>query len=501
MSHRRALLPLLLVPALFLAGGLIAEESGWLSDLQIVIQRTPWQFPSSQVIARSGIASGQPVLSVYTHRDHLWEPERGLLTNPSQTGREWERPATVSYFERGELLFATGVGLRLHGGDSRFGSPVQSVRLHFRRDYGSDQFRPGVLFGGRGDPLTRLVVHNDLRQDGRGDWWHFVNPLAYDIADRVGAIVPATHPAQYFLNGERQGVYVLTEHVRRPFLVARFGHDNFARADLATQRRLMREVERMPAVKMADVTPWLDLENLTRWFVSVIFCATSDPFQGVMFRDETRGAEGRWFWVNWDMDHSFMDLYLRAPQPWQQDTFRTTLNRPAVESRVITRLIADDPAYRDYLAAVFLDALNHRITPSFLLERYRHYQRIAETYGVRDLGYLDTLLRFLEFRPAHVRELLAQYLDLGPIYRYRVEGPDGVTFMINSHAESSGFSGWYAEGLEVTVALAEPRDDFSHWEVNGHPVRQARLSHPIGSETVIIAKFLDTRRSPARQRQ
>ena len=198
----------------------------------------------------------------------------------------------MSYFDGGELLFASNIGLRVHGGKSRTGSPVQSFRLYFRRDYGSARFRPGTLFDGKGDPLTRLVAHNDLRVDGRGVWWHLVNPLAFDIVRQIGGLAPETQPASFVLNGVPQGLYVLVEHVREPFLMSRFGHENFDRADERRRRRWMRQVTTRPSVTQAELSTWLDVESLSRWFVSIVFCATTDPFQAVMFRDgdPTRGT-------------------------------------------------------------------------------------------------------------------------------------------------------------------------------------------------------------------
>ena len=183
-----------------LAVGLIAENLDWLSDLEVVVQRSPARFPSSQVIPSSELARARSVLSVYTEARYLDGPDIGLHTNPLEVGRDWEHPATVSYFENGELRFASNIGLRLHGGLSRTGSPVQSYRLYFRRAYGSAQFRPGTLFDGKGDPMERLVVHNDLRMDQDGSWWHLVNPLAFDSARQVGGLAPETRPAAFVLN-------------------------------------------------------------------------------------------------------------------------------------------------------------------------------------------------------------------------------------------------------------------------------------------------------------
>ena len=474
-----------------LAVGLLAENLGWLSDLEVVVQRSPDRFPSSRVVPARELARARSVLSVYTERPYLNDPEIGLLANPTQIGRDWEHPATASYFEDGELLFASNIGLRVHGGTSRTGSPVQSFRLYFRRAYGSAQFRPGTLFDGKGDPLSRLITHNDLRMNHDGRWWHMVNPLAFDISREVGALAPETQPAAFVLNGEPQGLYVLIEHVQEEFLESRFGHDNFERADDQRRRHWMdTELPRLAPFTAGDLSDWIDIESLSRWFVSIVFCATSDPFQGVIFRDMTH-ATPRWFWVNWDMDHSFMDLYSYVQFPWRHDTFDTTLRKGAFESRVLTQLIDRDPEYRDYLAGLFLDALNYQLTPSFLGERYLHYRNIAQRYGLDDDRYLETLGEFLIQRPANVRRLMVQHLDLEPLARLRLDGPSGVDFRVNGHTVASDFIGWYLPGSDVRVELDQPRDELSHWLVNGERVSSAaEVTHRMGERTLIRPRFV-----------
>lgn len=472
----------------FLCVGLLADNLAWLSNLRTVVQRSPSQFPSTLAVPPAELARPGAVLSIYTEDHYLHDPGHGLLANPTRVGRDWEHPATVSYFEDGQLRFASNVGLRVHGGKSRIGSPVKSFRLYFRREYGSVQFRAGTLFGGQGDPLTRLVAHNDLRLDQRGRWWRLVNPLAFDIARRIGALAPETQPASFVLNGEPQGLYVLTEHVRRPFLVSRFGHDNFDRADEALRRRWMREVAGEPSFTMADAAAWLDVESLTRWFVSVVFCGTSDPFQAVMFRDRTQPG-ARWFWVNWDMDHSFMDFYRRAPVPWRQDTFGATIRPEAFEARVIRRLIEDDPLYRRYLADSFLDALNYRITLPFLDERFRHYRGVTERFGLQDDRYLEGLAEFLALRATVVREMVARHLDLDPLHRVRIEGPPGAVFRIDDHPVSAGFSGWYVRGTEIRVETADAADGFLHWSVGDRRVRSRGVRQRVVDDLVLRAEF------------
>ena len=348
---------------------------------------------------------------------------------------------------------------------------------------------PGVLFDGRSDPLTRVIVHRDHRQDSAGRSWHLVAPLAYDIARRIGAKAPDTHPVRFSLNGQFQGVYVLTDHIRAPYMKARYGHTNFTRADTELKERLRAVVAEISPLSMATVDQFLDIESLTRWFVSVVFCATTDPFQGVMFQDRTQ-SNGRWFWINWDMDHSFMDRYGQATDLWTHDTFATTLNQPILESEVLTRLIAEDPAFRDYLAAMVTDVLNHHVTLEFFRERLDHYRAIADDYGVKNPDYLDDLVSFFVRRSSEVRRLLSQYLDLGPTHRLRVEGFTGVGVEVDGYRKTTAFSGRYFSDMEVEVALPEPRLDFSHWLVNGQPVRTPTLRHLIDSDTIVTQVLL-----------
>ena len=490
MPHPRpGLLTLLALCLGILAVGLIAENFSWLTDLETVVQRSPSRFPSSQVVSPAELERAASVLSVYTEARYLDDPGIGLLANPMQVGRDWEHPATVSYFEEGGLQFASNIGLRMHGGTSRTGSPVQSFRLYFRREYGSAQFRPGTLFDGKGDPLTRLITHNDLRMNHDGTWWHLVNPLAFDIAREIGALAPETQPAAFVLNGEPQGLYVLTEHVRDEFLESRFGHDNFERADGQRRRHWMdTELPRRAPFTAADLSNWIDVESLSRWFVSIVFCATSDPFQGVIFREMTQSTS-RWFWVNWDMDHSFMDFYGYIRVASRHDTFETTLRKGSFESRVLTQLIDRDPEYREYLAGLFLDALNYQLTPLFLGDRYQYYRNVAERYRLEDDRYLEALGEFLAERPATVRRLMVKYLQLEPLARLRLDGPAGVGFRINGHTVASDFIGWYLPGTDVRVELDQPLDALSHWLVNGERVASAEVTHRVAARTLIRPQF------------
>ena len=94
-------------------------------------------------------------------------------------------------------------------------------------------------------------------------------------------------------------------------------------------------------------------------------CDTHDAFQAPnQFRDERRPG-AKWFWINWDMDASFIE--------WNHDTFQASLERVGEGRRgrrsneprpyLLTRLLKEDPEYRAYFASLFDEMLNHRVTP------------------------------------------------------------------------------------------------------------------------------------------
>jgi hypothetical protein len=478
--------------AMLIVSGFAIDRLELFPDLTFAIQRTPSRMPSTRLVPERDLKTGVPILSVATQEDALNDPETGLLTHPLEKGVEWERPAYISYFDRGQLLFASQVGLRVHGGKSREHSPVQSFRLYFERRYGATAFGARVLFGGRSDPLRQIVVHNDLRQDLAGRWWHFVNPLAFDIARAVGAIVPETQPALVFLNGESLGAYILTEHVTsRGFQDAHFGHRAFTIADNDAIEDAWRWQREHPTLSIADVEQVVDLDNLTNWFLSVLFCATTDAFQGVMLRDET-ASPPRWFWVNWDMDHSFMDLYEQASQPWEHDTFATLLTKRELRSGLVTRLLEEDPRFAVRFKQALGDALNHRLTPRFLMERFDHYGRIAQGLHVPDQDYLPILAEFLRRRAEVLRRQAPEYLPQGQSQHVTLIAPEGATFEIDGTPWGVAYQGWYFDDTAVRITVTGSwRDRFAHWVVNGQLLTGAGpdLSRKISEDLRIEAAF------------
>jgi hypothetical protein len=108
-----------------------------------------------------------PVLSLTAPAHSLFDSEYGIYVpgalydslgfgddvwgrphaNYFQRGEEWEREASIEWFDDGRQIFQQDIGVRIHGGGSRV-LPQKSLRLYARSDYGQTHFPAPGLPGG-----------------------------------------------------------------------------------------------------------------------------------------------------------------------------------------------------------------------------------------------------------------------------------------------------------------------------------------------------------------
>jgi len=357
---------------------------------------------------------GWPLLSIVVDADDLYSPDKGIITNNDNRGREWERRAHVSYYEDGKLLFSTVAGLRLHGGKSRLSA--RSFRLCFREEYGADQFKPGLLFGPEIGAVRSLVVHYEWPRQ-----MPFTTCLASDICKRIGCVVPEARPAMLLINGKRHGIYFLSEHIKKKNWAQRIGHPDFVIFDYRNPNntitrtlhsKLVRWAEnRSVQMTLDEARKYVDVDNLSRFIFSIVFLGNTDGFQGMGVLD-TVTPGSKWSWINWDMDHSFWDCYgapgkrhLWEQQAWQlvaklrDDSGLHAQKMHDPRYIIFRRLLKESPEYRDYFTRLVMDLLNHRISPDYLNSRLDHYDNLAISYGKKNLG------------PEEMDLLLEQYPD------------------------------------------------------------------------------------------
>ena len=461
-------------------------------------------FPSSRVIKQDYFKTGWPILSIVANQSDLYHPDSGIIVNKTERGRAWERPVYWSFFQGGEVRSAGMAGMRMHGGRARL-QLFNNFRLYFRKEYGTSKLPPGVLFTNGSEPLKRLVVHSTKWPPD----WPFNTPLAFDITRQMGAIAPKTQLSTLYLNGKHQGIYFLTPQLGRVQLKSYFGHDNFdlysfkkknsKAAQTFYNDNFWRYANSQEKLAMKTVGQKIDLDNFTRHLFSFVFCGTSDFCQGVAVKDNSK-QDGKLFWMNWDMDHSFIDVYrtfhcrdCEKIESWEQSAWSRVYNRTKQicgRERLFTRLMDEDPEYRRYVIKLVMEVLNHRINERFLNQRLDYYRRLLAAYGGDNTGYIEKLDQFFKNRAAFIRAEMKQIFGMGEIATCEVKGGRGVAFEIDGFVEREVYIGYYPKNSKIQIAInGRQKGKLLHWKVNGERVEGEQLLHIIKSDSVIEPVF------------
>ena len=280
---------------------------------------------------------GIPVVSLYVPNPSLWDLDTGILPNRLRHGRAWERQGFVSFFDGERLTFSGSVGVRIHGGGSRHTRNPQGFRLFFRKQYGLPSMPARSAFGeGHDYALKRVILHNDM---GLGE------DMRFHLATRSHEFArPGTsrrHAPRSVLSQRRLPGCLRRHRALRPrdYFSTHVGHP--ALMDEENFDRLWEQVQAIQPMQMREVSKLVDIDNLTRWFIAVIFCGTHDAFQGrasswILTAPRTvvlgGGDTDESFWI---LDHDTFDKILSRPS--QRGRRR---NEPRL--RILTGLLRDD---------------------------------------------------------------------------------------------------------------------------------------------------------------
>lgn len=456
-----------------------------------------WVYVARQHATRPPPVSTQhrTFLAIEIDEHHLYNPESGILVHSGRRGRPWERPASVALVLDGELCFATRAGLRLHGGQDRHaGTLDNSYRLYFRGGLGL----PSVDIGIGGRPLERLVVRKDSS---------FTTAIAFDVARRIGCLVPEVIPVVLYVNGDCLGIYTLSEHLSREPWSRRLGHADFlfypakGTTDVESRERYreLHDWVQTPEVSLSSAATRVDLENLSAHLFSIMFCGTVDWRQGVAVLDE-REEQPVWRWVNWDMDRSFSHYLGLDEPPWEQPGTELILggmrwykdpplplDEDQLDPREILfeRLTRRSREFREGFLALGQDLLNHVLTPEYLSARMDHWDGEARRLRGHKFGAapLRRIRTFLERRTESMRSDLQRGFGAGELFTVGVRGPEGSGLRVDGYAEGEVYRGEYFADSTIVV-----EGEVDHWLVDGERVDGARLEHRVTADVSIVGR-------------
>jgi hypothetical protein len=253
----------------------------------------------------------------------------------------------------------------------------------------------------------------------------------------------------------------------------------------------------------------LYIDNLCRWFMSQFYTAGYDMYQGPVVLDRSR-PDSKWFWINWDMDGSFANnAEPEKENIWEQENnIRNVMTNPPRDRAdpktkryqnedpraiLFRRMHHEDPQFRLYFERLYMDVINHRLTPWYLDAWFDRWSREIMSINPNEKAFLEKKRRpFISHRSAYLRQLMQKYFDSEESFPCTVEGLEKTVAIIDGFQHERDCEGWYFKGSTITVTLVGENDKrIDHWTINGRRTAHGsqELTHTIDSPTTIRPVF------------
>ena len=186
------------------------------------------------------IESKMRVISLVTDPDNLFDYDTGIYVkgkiydtsqgnpmqswahpaNYTQSGKEWERPAHVTVFEKGQATYSAGVGIRMHGAATRSASQ-KSFNLYARTEYGTPKLKYDFFNGKLTNHKGEIIDSFDkitLRNGGNDDKTKIRDRLNQEMVPDKDFGTQAQTECVVFIDGEFWGTYNIVEKIGKEYI-------------------------------------------------------------------------------------------------------------------------------------------------------------------------------------------------------------------------------------------------------------------------------------------
>lgn len=496
---------------------------------------------SSASVSQSFISdfdSSMPVVSLVCDSVDLFSSEAGIYVfgdhpdgNYTQTGREWERLASLEYIDStGGVMIKQFVGIRLNGKGSKH-STNKNIRLIARDEYSDNRMTAPVF----NDYQIEEFKHLLLRTGGHRPNCILRDDLAALVVGDLKLDAQKFRYVRLYINGEFWGIHSLKERgdefmISEKYLIDK---DNVSILDQSGYLSNGRSEDSVAFSEMMDfavnndlndsanyavISEAMDLDQYADYIISEVFIGNADwPNNNVaIWRKQTEdrsnifyGHDGRWRWVFYDLDGGFGGSCDQVFVTFNGIKWALADNETYGKYNRLFIALTQSDQFREQFIQRFSDILNSDFKPSVTLpklnylkeeldpvmleqiERWR-YPSIASTLSEREnevpnLTAWDTvytqLYDFLNRRAGYVRRHMQnQWGLLDSCYiTIDVNDPEYGAIQINSllvnedllgvEATVYPWTGNYFQGLSSTLtAVPELGYRFVEWQETGDTI-------------------------------
>ena len=479
----------------------------------------------------SGYYKDMKVVSLVTDPANLFDKDKGIYclgkeyeqynggqknpwdipANYRMKGKEWERPAHVTFFENGKQVLDQNIGIRIKGAFSRC-IAQKSFNLYTRKEYGKPELEYD-FFSGKATKAKNgkaikeydgLVIRNGGNDNTGAFFRDSINQTL--VADRSFA-TQANTECIVFIDGEFWGIYQMMEKINRGYLSSHYGvkKDSIAMIengaleegndnDLRDWRSLCDGIAN-GSLSYEEISDKLDIQGFIDYFAAQIYWCNADWPQNNFSawrsneNDETNPyADGKWRMILFDTE-SGQGLYGTEDKSYSADQFSRIRNSSNQLARVFNGLM-NYQRFRHRFARTMMDLTNKNFTPERTKEVINFYrntykQQVTDTFtrfhsgslsgenaARRFEGDMNTVTEFYDKRYTYAERTTRSAMGLSSEpNRINIKNdPNGGSININTLTlgKISNWSGRYHSDYDITVT-AQPVDGkyFSHWNING----------------------------------
>ncbi len=272
--------------------------------------------------------------------------------NFQMRGNEWERPAHIQYYEKGQLKFQDNCGIKISGNATR-GFPQKSFQLVARKKYGSE-FLDYPFFGKSGNQKSRSVVVRNSGNDNTKTL--FADLLMHTLAKDSYVVSQAGYPTVVYLNGNYWGIYNIRERID-PYYLAQMEDVNedeitllegleLKDGDDGEKLKFDALIERLSGADeatdelMSAVENEIDLNSFTDYIIFETYYANTDwPENNSLCY---KSKDGKWKWILHDLDYGLAYLGASAVDQNLFENLKSSVSPVAV----LFNFLIQDEAYK-----------------------------------------------------------------------------------------------------------------------------------------------------------
>ena len=476
------------------------------------------------------------IISLVTNPENLFDPDYGIYVtgtqyqnwkkspqyNPGQNpwdkkgtcnyysrGKEWEREASVTFFEKGKIVIEQNIGIRLKGASTR-NNPGKSFNLLAKKKYGKDSFDYPILpdnvdIDGKLISSYKSISIRSVYEEARAK-----DKFAIELVNsRRDLATTNMKNSVLFLDGEYWGYYLIQEKLDNEFMENNY---HVPRDDVAMIKEgekeegpqeetdnfnsfceLYSKKDMTDSSNYKDVTDFIDVDSMIEHYATGIYLGTTDwPGQNAgtwrNFGSKIEGnkyGDGRWRFMTFDMDFTMGGGWGQVGP--STDNFRGIEQKANLSPTNLFIALTKNDEFKKKFANVYCDYANEVMNLDRIKEMVTRYtEENSDLVGYSQLrwwgadskmeGYahwkqnyqqaLQKIQDFFTQRPKATLQHMAQYFGIkGELKELTItsnkEGKVKVNTIIPT-LKSGSWTGQYYSDIPITLTVVDS-DSFKGW--------------------------------------